>query len=52
MTENMTEPGYLCIKQPLPGMGRGVTETCKKTFEEIYFKYKGKHESGLIVIIG
>lgn len=37
----MIDPGFLCIKETLPGMGRDVTEICKKTFSEMYFKYSG-----------
>lgn len=39
--ENMTEPGYLCLKKTLPGMGRDVTSLSKKTFKKEYFVYPG-----------
>lgn len=39
--DDMVDPGFLCIKETLPGMGRGVTEICTKAFSEMYFKYPG-----------
>ena len=36
----MVNPGYLCLKQPLPGMARDVTGMRKKKFREIYFNFK------------
>ena len=42
MTEHMEDPGYLCLKKPLPGMGRSLTDISKKDFGTTYFKYTGK----------
>ena len=36
----MCEPGYLCLKQPLPGMARYDDEECKKNFKDTYYNYE------------
>ena len=42
--EQMTNPGYLCLKQPLPGMARSIVELTKGKgyFKETYFTYPGE----------
>ena len=36
----MSEPGYLCLKQPLPGMARFNDDESKKSFKDTYYNYE------------